>query len=177
MKLMAPGLRKLVLTVHVVSSVGWLGAVVSFLVLAIAGLTSPEPVMVRGAYLAMDLIGWSIIFPLSLASLLSGVIQALGTVWGLFRHYWVLIKLIITALATALLLLHLQPVTHMAGIASTSELSPDDMTGIRVQLIADAGAAVLVLAVAAVLSVYKPRGITKHGRMRIERRQPADRQS
>lgn len=177
MKLMAPGLRKLALTIHVVSSVGWLGAVVSFLVLAIAGLTSTEPVMVRGAYLAMDLIGWSIIFPLSLASLLSGVIQALGTVWGLFRHYWVLIKLIITALATALLLLHLQPVSHMAGIASTSDLSPTDMTGMRTQLIADAGAAVLVLAVAAVLSVYKPRGVTKYGRIRAERQQPAGRQS
>jgi hypothetical protein len=60
--------------------------------------------MVRAACLAMDLIGWSIILPLSLASLASGVIQALGTVWGLFRQYWVLIKLIITALATALLL-------------------------------------------------------------------------
>lgn len=125
MKLMAPGLRKFALTIHVVSSVGWLGAVVSFLVLAIAGLTSAEPLMIRGAYLAMDLIGWSIIFPLSLASLISGIGQALGTVWGLFRHYWVLIKLIVTALAAALLLLHLQPVTQMAGIASATDLSPD----------------------------------------------------
>lgn len=169
MKLMAPGLRKLSLTIHVVSSVGWLGAVVSFLVLALTGLTSTEPLMVRAAYLAMDLVGWSVIFPLSLASLVSGIVQALGTVWGLFRHYWVLIKLIITALATALLLLHLQPVTHMAGIASASDLSATDMTGMRTQLIADAGAAVLVLLVATVLSVYKPRGITRDGQRSAER--------
>ncbi len=98
---MPPGLRKLALTIHVVSSVGWLGAVVSFSGLAITGLTSTEPWMVRGAYLAMDLIGWSIIFPLSLASLVSGIVQGLGSVWGMFRHYWLLIKLIVMALATA----------------------------------------------------------------------------
>ncbi|WP_427007730.1 DUF2269 domain-containing protein [Pseudarthrobacter sp. H2] len=164
--MMAPGLRKLALTIHVLSSVGWLGAVVSFLVLAVAGLTSTNPQLVRAAYLAMDLIGWFIIFPLSLASLLSGIVQALGTVWGLFRHYWVLIKLLITALASALLLLHLQPVTHMAGIASASDLSPAAMTGMRGQLVADAGAAVIALLVATVLSVYKPRGTTRWGRTR-----------
>ena len=177
MKLMAPGLRKLALTIHVATSVGWLGAVACFLLLAIAGLTSTNPQLVRGAYLAMDLIGWSLIFPLSLASLLSGILQALGTVWGLFRHYWVLIKLIITALATALLLLHLQPVTHMAGIAAASDLSPTDMNGMRSQLIADAGAAALALLVTTVLSVYKPRGTTKYGRLRAERQQPTSRPS
>ena len=90
----------------------------------------------------------------------------------LFRHYWVLIKLIITALATALLLLHLQPVTHMAGIASVSDLSPTDMTGMRTQLVADAAAAILALLVTTVLSLYKPRGITKYGRMRLKGQQP-----
>lgn len=124
----------------------------------------------------MDLIGWAVIFPLSLASLASGIMQALGTVWGLFRHYWVLIKLIITALATALLLLHLQPVTHMAGIASVADLSPGDKTAMRTQLLADAAAAVLALLVTTVLSLYKPRGLTKYGRIRNERRQHAGQQ-
>ncbi|MGD9430722.1 DUF2269 domain-containing protein [Arthrobacter russicus] len=176
MKLMAPGLRKLALTIHILSSVSWLGAVLSFLALALAGLTSTNPQLVRAAYLAMDLIGWFIIFPLSLASLLSGILQALGTVWGLFRQYWVVIKLLITTLASALLLLHLQPVTHMAGIASASDLSPADMTGMRIQLVADAGAAVIALLVVTALSVYKPRGITPYGRKRIERQQPTTRQ-
>jgi hypothetical protein len=173
---MGPGLRKAVLTVHVATSVGWLGAVVCFLLLAVTGLTGTNPQLVRSAYLAMDLIGWSVILPLSLASLASGILHALGTVWGLFRHYWVLIKLIITALATALLLLHLQPVTHMAGIASVSDLAPTDMTAMRTQLLADAAAAVLALLVTTVLSLYKPRGLTKYGRTRNERRQPAGQQ-
>lgn len=163
MKLMPPPARKAALLVHIVSSVGWLGAVAGFLVLAIAGLTSTNPELVRAAYVGMDLIGWMMIFPLSLASFLSGIIQGLGTIWGLFRHYWVLIKLVITAIATLLLLVHLRPVSAMSQMALTSDLGPTDMNGMRVQLVFDAAAAVLALLVTSVLSVYKPRGLTRHG--------------
>lgn len=163
MKLMPPGVRKAALTVHIISSVGWLGAVAAFLVLAVAGLTSTDPQLIRAAYVGMNLVGWMIIFPLSLASLFTGIIQGLGTVWGLFRHYWVLIKLIITAVATLLLLVHLQPVTAIAEMALTVDLGPSDMSGMRVQLVFDAGAAILALLVTSVLSVYKPRGLTRHG--------------
>src|SRR5712691_5373000 len=105
-KPMTPALRKLSFTAHVTSSVGWLGAVASFLVLSIAGLTSQDAETVRGAYLAMNLLGQFIIVPLSLAALLTGLVQSLGTHWGLFRHYWVLVKLTLTIGATLLLLLH-----------------------------------------------------------------------
>jgi hypothetical protein len=87
---MPPGLRKLALTVHLVSSVGWLGAVAGFLALAVAGLTGQGEQITRAAYLAMDLTAWFVIVPLSLASLLTGLLQSLGTTWGLLRHYWVL---------------------------------------------------------------------------------------
>jgi hypothetical protein len=156
MKVMPPALRKLVLTVHIISSMGWLGAIAAFLVLAITGLTSADAQLVRAVYVSMDLVGWAIILPLSLVSLLSGIIQGLGTVWGLFRHYWVLIKLIITAAATVLLLVHLQPVTAMAEMALAADLKPSDMTGMRAQLVFDAGAAILALLVTSILSVYNP---------------------
>ena len=54
---MRPRLRKFVLTAHVVSSVGWLGAIAVFLALAIAGLASQQAQLVRGAYLAMESTG------------------------------------------------------------------------------------------------------------------------
>lgn len=83
-----PRLRKFVLTAHLTSSVGWLGAIAAFLALAVAGLTSQDEQTVRAAYLAMELTAWFVTVPLALASLLSGLIQALGTPWGMFRHYW-----------------------------------------------------------------------------------------
>lgn len=81
-----PHLRKFALTAHVLFSVGWLGAVAAFLVLAIAGFTDQDAQISRAAYIAMNLIAWYVIVPLAFASLVSGLIQALGTKWRLFRH-------------------------------------------------------------------------------------------
>jgi len=164
--MMAPALRKFGLTAHVTSSVGWFGAVAGFLALAVSGLTSQDAQVVRAVYLAMNLIGWSVIVPLSLASLLTGLVQSLGTPWGLLRHYWVVIKLLITVFATMLLLVHMQPVGHLARVVATTTLASGELAGLRIQLAADAGAALVALLVAATLSVYKPRGLTQYGRRR-----------
>ncbi|MBI4287028.1 MAG: hypothetical protein HY671_01205 [Chloroflexi bacterium] len=160
---MTPGLRKFVLTAHVTSSVGWLGAVAVFLALAVAGLTSQDAQMVRAAYLATDAITWSVIVPLALASLLIGLVNALGTPWGLFRHYWVLAKLVLTILATFLLLVHTQPIGVVADAAAETTWSSAALRHLRIQLVADASAALVVLLVATTLSVYKPRGVTPYG--------------
>src|SRR5687768_3340719 len=162
--IMTPRLRKFALTAHVTSSVGWLGAVAGFLALAVAGLSSQDAQMMRAAYLAMELTGWFVIVPLSLASLPTGLVMSLGTEWGLFRHYWVLAKFLITILATILLLVHMQPVGHLADVVAETTLAHGALAGLRVQLVADAGAALLALLVATALSVYKPRGMTRYGR-------------
>lgn len=163
---MTPGLRKLALTAHVTSTVGWLGAVASFLALAIAGLTSQDAQMLRAAYVAMELTGWYVIVPLCIASLLTGIVQALGTPWGLFRHYWVLVKLLIAILSTILLLLHMQATSGLAAAATDIVLSSADLARLRMQLTADAGAALLALLVATTLAIYKPRGMTRYGARR-----------
>jgi hypothetical protein len=160
---MTPRLRKFALTAHVTSSVGWLGAVAGFLALAVAGLTSKEAQTVRAAYIAMELTGRLVIIPFSLASLLTGVVQSLGTRWGLFRHYWVLVKLLITVLAILVLQLHMQPIGVVARAAVETALSNADLRALRIQLMADAGSALLVLLVATTLAVYKPRGMTPYG--------------
>ncbi len=161
--IMSPRLRKFALTAHVTTSVGWLGAVASFLVLAVAGLTSGNAQIVRAAYLMMSLTGWWVIVPLCLASLLTGLASSLGTSFGLFRQYWVLLKLLMTVPATILLLVHMQPIDYMAGVAAETILANVDLHGLRIQLIVEAGAALLVLLVATTLSVYKPRGMTRYG--------------
>jgi hypothetical protein len=161
--LMSPGLRKLALTTHVSTSVGWLGAVAAFLALSIAGVSSKEPQIVRAAYLAMHLTTWYVIVPLSLASFLTGLVESLATPWGLFRHYWVVTKLLLTLLATILLLVHTQPIGRVADVAAQSVLAAGDLRQIRLQLIGDASAALFVLLVTTTLSVYKPWGLTFYG--------------
>lgn len=145
---MTPALRRLNLTAHVASSVGWLGAVAAYLALAMAGLTSPDAQGVRSAYPALELIGWFVIVPLSLAALLTGLVQSLGTEWGLFRHYWILVKLVLTVGAVTILLLHMPAVGRRAGAAA--------------ELI-HAGGGLLVLLTTTTLSVFKPWGRTRYG--------------
>jgi hypothetical protein len=161
--LMAPAWRKGVLTGHIVSSVGWLGAVAAFLALATAGLTSTDAALVRGAYVSMDVITCYLIVPASFASLATGVVGSLATPWGLFRHYWVLIKLLVTVAATALLVLHTRPIGYMAHAAAEAALAPTELHPVRLQLLVDAGAALGALLVTTVLGVYKPRGTTPYG--------------
>jgi hypothetical protein len=177
--LMTAGVRKLALTTHVTSSVGWLGSVAAFLALAIAGVSSGDSQMVRAAYLAMHLTIWFVIVPLSVASLLTGLVDALGTPWGLVRHYWVVTKLLLTVSATTILLVHTQSIDHVAEAASRMDLAASDLRHLRLQLVGDAAAALFVLCATTTLSVYKPWGMTPYGsRMQSETTtswRPADR--
>jgi hypothetical protein len=111
----------------------------------------------------MELTGWFVIVPLSIASLITGFVSSLSTTWGLFRHYWVVAKLLITIPATVILLVHMQPISRIAGVAAERTLSRADLGELRIQLVAEAGAALLVLLVATILSVYKPPGMTRYG--------------
>ena len=115
--MMSPGVRKFALTAHVTSSVGWLGAAAVLLALGVAKWTSPDGHMVRAAILGMEVTAWFVAVPLSLASLLTGLVSSLGTTWGLFRHYWVLAKFLLTVGAITVLLLHMPAVSRMAGVA------------------------------------------------------------
>ncbi|HEU0248535.1 MAG TPA: hypothetical protein VFR38_15770 [Gaiellaceae bacterium] len=161
---MTPRVRKLTLTAHVGSSVGWLGAVVCFVALSIVGLASNDARTVRAAYLAMESIGWFVLVPLSLASLVTGLVQSLGTAWGLFIHYWVLAKLLINIFATIVLLMYMQTLDYLAGVAVRLPASSDELGELRSPSpVLHAGAALILLLVATVLAVYKPRGITRYG--------------
>lgn len=163
--IMRPPLRKLALTAHVTSSVGWLGAIIGFLALAIAGLTSADIQLVRATHLAMELMGWYVIVPLSFASLLTGLVSSLGTKWGLFRHYWVLFKLLINVFANIVLLMYMPTLDYFAGIAANTTSSAADLSMLRdSSAVLHASLALLLLIVATVLGLYKPRGLTPWGR-------------
>lgn len=157
-------LRKATLTAHVVTSVGWLGAVAVVLVLALVGMTSDDAPTIRGVFLAMDLTGWLVLVPLALGSLLTGVVQALTTRWGLLRHYWVLAKLLMNVAAFGVLLLYMRVLGALAQIAAKPRWSGDDLLLLGSPTVVVHGVAALLLLVAAtVLSVYKPRGLTRRG--------------
>ena len=169
---MTPGIRKLALTAHITSTLGWLGAVVVFLALSVIGLTSRDAQTVRGVYLVMEPAAWLVLVPFAIASLLTGIVQGLGTSWGLFRHYWVLFKLLIAIFVTIILLIYMETFRVMARVAADPST---DLALVRnVSPTLHALLALLVLLVATVLAVYKPRGVTRYGwrKQHEERAQP-----
>ena len=171
---MPPRLRKFVLTAHVATTVGWLGAVVVFLALSVIGLTSPDAQVVRAVYLVMEPAAWFVLVPLSIASLSTGIIQSLGTPWGLFQHYWVLFKLLITVVATIILLTYMETFRFMADVAAKTTSSSGDPDALRSPSpVIHAALALLGLLVATTLSVYKPRGLTPFGSRAQRARQAA----
>src|SRR5262249_46233945 len=130
-------LRKFALLTHIASSVGWFGAIIPYIALTVAGLFSQDPQTVRSAYLGIEMIGWFVIVPLSIAALVSGLVQSLGTQWGLFRHWWIVTKFALTVVAVAILLRHMQDVSQIAHMATA-------MPNFRHDLIHSAGGLLVV---------------------------------
>ena len=156
--IMTPIVRKCALTAHVTCSVGWLGAVVAYLALAVIALSSANVQLGRAAYLANEQMAWFVITPLCLAALATGLLQSLGTRWGLGKHYWVLAKLALTVVATVILLAHLPAISLMANEAARARFVSGGQLPIQLQMVVHAGGGLGVLLVVTALSVFKPWG-------------------
>lgn len=161
--IMRSNLRKFALTAHITSSVGWLGAVAAFLALAIVAQTSQDVPTVRGVYLAMNLTGWNVVVPLCLATLLTGLVMAFGTKWGLFRYYWVALKFLLTVISALILFGFTNTLSQMGEFAANASLSIEDLRNLRQGPAGHSGGGLLVLLAISALSVYKPWGRTRYG--------------
>ena len=162
---LSPRLRRAVLTTHIATSVGWLGAVLAYLGLDVVATTSRDLALTRAAYAALEVIAVWVIVPLALVSTAVGIGNALGTSWGLFRHYWVVVKLLLTLLATAVLLAETRTIRSLAE-AATASADPRGLPGTLPHSVGG----LVVLLILLILSVYKPKGLTRRGWRRQQER-------
>lgn len=158
--------RRVLLISHIAVSVGWLGADVVMGILAVAGLTTDEPTLALSIFRAAGVFVPLVVLPLSLLALLTGVLLALGTKWGLLRYWWVLVKLAITVILSVLVLVLLRP--SVADLADDAAAAQRDGSLLTVAASADptallvpATVSVVALTVAVILSVAKPSGRTR----------------
>ncbi len=166
----APRLRRLLLAVHLGCSVGWVGAVIAYLALAIAVPASDDPEVVRAAWIGMELVGWYALVPLAIGSLVTGVLMGVVTRWGLLRHYWVVISLLATTVLTVVLVFHMPDVSTQADVA---RVAGDVHLARMGSDIAHAVIGLVVLLGILVLNIYKPKGLTRYG-WRKDRAERAD---
>jgi small-conductance mechanosensitive channel len=169
---MAPALRKLVLSVHLAFAVGWVGAVMAYIALAISAVTGEDTETGRAALIAMELIGWFVIVPLAVATVLTGLVMAMGTPWGLFRHYWVLVTLVLTIILTVVLVRHMPSVSSLADAARSGESMHSEMhSSEKEHTLLHASAGLVVLLGIMLLNMYKPRGLTPWGKHKQHNRE------
>lgn len=160
---LTPARHKLLLLLHIVVSIGWLGLNVGNLTLAITGLTTDDPGTQHAALGAMYLIGGPLLIPVSLLTLGSGVLLGRYTKWGLIRYRWVLVKLVLTVIAVVLI-----PLSLLPGLADLSRLMADtpadrlaDTGSLALDMLSAGIVSTAMYVTSAVVSVLKPWGRTR----------------
>jgi hypothetical protein len=152
--------RKWTLLTHLVSSIGWLGADVVFLILSITGLTSDDPALVAACYRAIHQFAVWLLLSWGLVSLGSGVLLGLGSKYGLLRYWWVAVKLVISVVLTTLVLVLLRPVTDQAAARSEhiDGTLMDRLGMLSTNLMFPPGVSITALLLATYLGIFKPWG-------------------
>lgn len=148
--------RTALLTAHITVSVGWLGLDGALVALEATGLGTGDPGERAGIAAAMAAIVVWVLVPVVAASLLSGLVLALTTPWGLVRYWWVIIKCGIAGVLAATGLVLMMPRLHQIFMG---EAEPVGM-----RLLIGRAIALALLLVATGLSVVKPWGKTPRGR-------------
>ncbi|MFJ3328116.1 DUF2269 domain-containing protein [Streptomyces griseus] len=154
MKPLKRPVRRGVLVAHVAVSVSWLGLTVGLLTLGLTAFLTGDPATASAATRAMKVFGDWLVVPVALLSLVSGLVLALGTPWGLARHRWVWIKFWLTLITTGLSILSLRP-----GIDAAVA---DEVVDINLVIAPSVATATYLLITA--ISVLKPWGLTRRGR-------------
>lgn len=150
-------MRKTLLVLHVATSVGSIGAVASFFVVAIMGLQGHVDI-----YSAASSIALYCVLPLTVLALVVGIVQSLISPWGLFEHYWVEVKLVATAIVVGALCAQLGNIVWLAELSPSALLEPAAMQA-KMSLVVHSAAGLVPIMLAVILSVIKPKGLTRYG--------------
>jgi hypothetical protein len=141
--------HKVALVLHILGSGAWFGIAVAVAACGLAATATSDPALPHALYRVMETAPWLSI-PVGLSAIGTGVLLGVGTTFGLVRNWWVVAKI---AIAVAVVVTDAVLVGHVAHHAVVTGQAESPLYGATI-------AHVVVLAVATVLSVFKPRGRT-----------------
>jgi hypothetical protein len=157
---LTPAMRKSVMVLHAITGIGWMGVDIALFVLLITARTTDDATLVVSGFNAIRIIVPVAVPPLSLGILVTGLILGWGTPWGLVRHWWVLVKLILSLIMTVLVFLSLVPAASSIPVLSATPMSADavraGLGSLPTQLMFPPIVSFLMLGVATILSIFKP---------------------
>ncbi|MFG1704917.1 hypothetical protein ACFLIM_17155 [Nonomuraea sp. M3C6] len=151
---MRPRIRKSVMVIHVVVSVALLGEVWGLVVLNTAAALTKDLELAHAAYRLMPALVFAGGIPLSLTALITGILLALTSHWGLFRYYWTAAKLVLLVAVICVGMFLFDP----EGMAAATEGGRAAVATRQWGQVAALGTQIVMLMIATALSVFKPRG-------------------
>lgn len=160
-----PSVRKSITVVHVVSSVALLGEVWGLVLLNLTATLTADAALGHSAYRLMSVLVFGGGIPLSFTALASGIALALGSPWGLARHYWVFAKLLLLIAVILAGMLLFQPEIMADATAGGASASG----GRQWAQVAIVSCQLVMLLTSTGLSVFKPRGRIRWSRIRVAR--------
>ncbi|WP_326632356.1 hypothetical protein OIE67_45745 [Nonomuraea fuscirosea] len=150
---MRPRMRKTILVIHVIASVALVGEVWGLVVLNTAATLANDPALTHSAYRMMSPLVFAGGIPLSLIALTSGITLGLTSHWGVFRHYWVVGKLVLLLAVVGVGMFLFDPEGMAAATSGGRSVAEARQWG----QVAALGAQIVMLMTATTLSVFKPR--------------------
>jgi hypothetical protein len=160
---LSPSFRKCVLVLHAVSGIGWMGVDIALFLLLLNALTTTNATEAISGYTAVSLIVRIAVPPLCLGVLGTGLLLGWGTQWGLFRYWWVFVKLLLSLAMTVLVFVALVPTVESLPVianSSTADAVRETLGPLTIQLMFPPAVSFGLLSVATVLPIFKPRGFT-----------------
>jgi hypothetical protein len=156
------------LAFHAVTSAAWLGIAVMFVALSGLALSAANVRDAQTIYEAMALFDQTMLPMATMAATTSGFALGVTTKWGIVRHWWVALKVVLSFAVLGIAFGFLNDALERSA-AQAAQLAA---VGGAVADVTSSGQVVLwgfVLALvsligAMLLSIYKPRGMTPWGR-------------
>lgn len=145
--------HRILLSLHIVSTVSILGTDLVLFVLGIAGLNDMNPLAI---YPPAHLVSLYVIAPLAVIALLTGLLLTFLTPWRLFRYWWVTTKFAITVFFVPIVLFILVP--RLSALSSAVMASPSSPLSIhqRLPLVIAPALVSSLLVFNVFLAIFKP---------------------
>ncbi|OZB95000.1 DUF2269 family protein [Paenibacillus sp. XY044] len=154
--------KQAIIIIHVLSVVCWLGGALVMLLLGMYMLKAENGDQLYYTLENMHLIDVVFIRYTALATVLSGTALSVWTNWGLFKYYWILIKLVLTLLLIVFGIVYmggwLSQIVRTASQARLLALSDDAFLNTSFSLIGGAMANIISLVFMTAISYFKPFG-------------------
>lgn len=159
-----PRVRKSMLFIHIVTGVGWMGVDIALAILVYGALRSDDAERVAASYLATAYIGMIAVPVLALSMTISGIVLAIGSGLGLLKYWWVFVKLLISLALCVLVFVALLPelstLPGMVAFGATADDVRDQVGPATTGLLFPPVVSFLMMAIASLLSIFKPWGKT-----------------